>query len=271
MTTITLIGAGSVEFTRILLADLIEFPELAGSTITLHDINPERLDTAERISRYTIDATGAELQLRAEIDRRAALDGAEFVVNEIQVGGFEATLRDFEIPKKYGLRQTIGDTIGVGGVFRGLRAIPVLIGIAEDMVELCPSAMLLNYTNPMAMLPWAVWEETRLRNAIGLCHSVQNTHAQIAELVGGARTAARPRLPSCDARPERRGDPHDRRDSLDGRRADRRPRGSPPGRHPGRVEAASASRLTKRAVRRSSRARRFLGAPPDRRDAPPHR
>ena len=184
MTNITLIGAGSVEFTRILLADLAEFPELAGSTITLHDINPERLDTAERISRYTIDATGAELQLRAEIDRRAALDGAEFVVNEIQVGGFEATLRDFEIPKKYGLRQTIGDTIGVGGVFRGLRTIPVLIGIAEDMVELCPSAMLLNYTNPMAMLPWAVWEGTRLRNAIGLCHSVQNTHAQIAELVG---------------------------------------------------------------------------------------
>jgi alpha-galactosidase len=184
MTNITLIGAGSVEFTRILLADLAEFPELAGSTITLHDINPERLDTAERISRYTIDATGAELQLRAQIDRRAALDGAEFVINEIQVGGFEATLRDFEIPKKYGLRQTIGDTIGVGGVFRGLRTIPVLIGIAEDMVELCPSAMLLNYTNPMAMLPWAVWEETRLRNAIGLCHSVQNTHAQIAELVG---------------------------------------------------------------------------------------
>ena len=100
MTNITLIGAGSVEFTRILLADLAEFPELAGSTITLHDINPERLDTAERISRYTIDATGAKLQLRAEIDRRAALDGAEFVVNEIQVGGFEATLRDFEIPKK---------------------------------------------------------------------------------------------------------------------------------------------------------------------------
>jgi len=144
MTHITLIGAGSVEFTRILMADLIEFPELAGSTITLHDINPERLDTAERICRYTIEATGAELQVRAELDRRAALDGAAFVINEIQVGGFEATLRDFEIPKKYGLRQTIGDTIGVGGVFRGLRTIPVLLAIAEDMVELCPSAMLLN-------------------------------------------------------------------------------------------------------------------------------
>ena len=184
MTRITLIGAGSVEFTRILLADLVGFPELAGSTITLHDINPERLETAERISRYSIETTGAEFHVRAELDRRAALEGAAFVVNEIQVGGFEATLRDFEIPKKYGLRQTIGDTIGVGGVFRGLRTIPVLLAIAQDMIELCPSAMLLNYTNPMAMLPWAVWEATGLENAIGLCHSVQNTHDQLAALVG---------------------------------------------------------------------------------------
>src|SRR5436309_5793719 len=149
MTNITLIGAGSVEFTRILLADLVEFPELGGSRITLHDINPERLDTAERISRYTIETTGAELQLRAELDRRAALDGADFVVNEIQVGGIEATLRDFEIPARYGVRQTIGDTLGVGGVFRGLRTIPVLLGIADDMAELCPDGLLLNYTNPM--------------------------------------------------------------------------------------------------------------------------
>lgn len=184
MTHITLIGAGSVEFTRILMADLIGFPELAGSTVTLHDINPERLDTAERICRYTIETTGAELQVRAELDRRAALDGAAFVINEVQIGGFDATLRDFEIPKKYGLRQTIGDTIGVGGVFRGLRTIPVLLAVAEDMVELCPSAMLLNYTNPMAMLPWAIWEGTGLTNAIGLCHSVQNTHDQLAALVG---------------------------------------------------------------------------------------
>jgi alpha-galactosidase len=181
---ITLIGAGSVEFTRILLADLVDFPELAGSTITLHDINPERLDTAERISRYTIETTGANLNLRTELDRRTALDGAAFVINEIQVGGIEATLRDFEIPKKYGLRQTIGDTIGVGGVFRGLRTIPVLVDIAVDIAELCPDAYLLNYTNPMAMLPWAVWEAVGLPNAIGLCHSVQNTHDQLAALVG---------------------------------------------------------------------------------------
>ncbi|MFZ0040065.1 MAG: alpha-glucosidase/alpha-galactosidase, partial [Solirubrobacteraceae bacterium] len=101
MTNITLIGAGSVEFTRILLADLIEFPELAGSTITLHDIDSERLATAEQIAKYTNQATGSQLQIRAHIDRRAALEGADYVVNEIQVGGFDATLRDFEIPKKY--------------------------------------------------------------------------------------------------------------------------------------------------------------------------
>jgi alpha-galactosidase len=180
---ITLIGAGSVEFTRILLADLVEFPELRGVKIALHDINPERLQTAERIARYTVEATGADLRIRTELDRRAALDGADFVINEIQVGGLDATLRDFEIPKSYGVRQTIGDTIGVGGVFRGLRTIPVLVEIASDVAEVCPDAYLLNYTNPMAMLPWAVWEAVGLPNAIGLCHSVQNTHEQLAALV----------------------------------------------------------------------------------------
>jgi alpha-galactosidase len=184
MTNITLIGAGSVEFTQILLADLSEFAELAGSTIALHDIDQERLDTAERIARYVNEATGAGFQIRAELDRRAALGGADFVVNEIQVGGFDATLRDFEIPKRYGLRQTIGDTIGVGGVFRGLRTIPVLLAIADDMLDVCPDAMLLNYANPMAMLPWAVWEGSDLPSAIGLCHSVQNTHEQLAGVVG---------------------------------------------------------------------------------------
>jgi alpha-galactosidase len=184
MTNIVLIGAGSVEFTQILLSDLVEFPELADSTITLHDIDAERLDTAERIAHLINNAAGTELRIRATLDRRSALDGADFVVNEIQVGGLDATLRDFEIPKAHGLRQTIADTIGVGGIFRGLRTIPVLVAIAQEMTELCPDAMLLNYANPMAMLPWAVWEGTGLKRAIGLCHSVQNTHEQLAALVG---------------------------------------------------------------------------------------
>jgi alpha-galactosidase len=184
MTNIVLIGAGSVEFTQILLSDLVEFPELVDSTITLHDIDAERLDTAERMAHLINDTAGADLRIHATLDRRAALDGADFVVNEIQVGGLEATLRDFEIPKAHGLRQTIADTIGVGGIFRGLRTIPVLVAIAQEMTELCPDAMLLNYANPMAMLPWAVWEGTGLERAIGLCHSVQNTHEQLAALVG---------------------------------------------------------------------------------------
>ncbi|MGI8571786.1 MAG: alpha-glucosidase/alpha-galactosidase [Solirubrobacteraceae bacterium] len=184
MTQITLIGAGSVEFTRILLADLAEFPELRDCSIVLHDIDEERLATAEQIARYVSEATGVSFAISAHLDRRASLDGADFVVNEIQVGGLQATLHDFEIPKKYGLRQTIGDTIGIGGIFRGLRTIPVVLAIADDMAELCPDAMLMNYANPMAMLPWSVWEGSRFQNVVGLCHSVQNTHEQLAQKVG---------------------------------------------------------------------------------------
>jgi len=184
MTRIALIGAGSVEFTRILLADLSDFPELADATVVLHDIDRDRLETAERIALATNAATGAAFRVESHLDRRAALEGADFVVNEIQVGGLEATLRDFEIPKSFGLRQTIGDTLGVGGIFRALRTIPVLLEIASDIVEVCPDATLLNYTNPMAMLMWAVSEGSPLRRAVGLCHSVQNTHELLAETVG---------------------------------------------------------------------------------------
>jgi alpha-galactosidase len=184
MTRIVLIGAGSVEFTRILLADLSEFPELAEASIVLHDIDRERLETAERIAAATNAATGAGFRVESHLDRRAALEGADFAVNEIQVGGLEATLRDFEIPKRFGLRQTIGDTLGVGGIFRALRTIPVLLEIAADLAEVAPDAWLLNYTNPMAMLMWALFEGSRLDRAVGLCHSVQNTHELLAEIVG---------------------------------------------------------------------------------------
>jgi alpha-galactosidase len=184
MIKITLIGAGSVEFTRIIVADLVAFPELRQVTIALHDIDGERLTTAEELVRHIVRASGADLTVEPHLDRRAALDAASFVVNEIQVGGYEATLRDFRIPAKYGLRQTIGDTIGVGGVFRGLRTIPVIVAIANDMADVCPDALLLNYANPMAMLTWAVWEGSRFSNVVGLCHSVQNTHDELAEIVG---------------------------------------------------------------------------------------
>jgi Alpha-galactosidases/6-phospho-beta-glucosidases, family 4 of glycosyl hydrolases len=122
--------------------------------------------------------------VEASAERRPAVEGADYVINEIQVGGYRHTLMDFEIPKKYGVRQTIGDTIGIGGIFRGLRTIPVAVGIGNDLHELAPDALLLNYTNPMAMVPWAVYEGTPFANVVGVCHSVRDTHAFLAAAVG---------------------------------------------------------------------------------------
>jgi len=184
MTRIAFIGAGSVEFTRNLLGDIYSFPELADAEIVLHDIDEERLATAEAMARWTSDALGGGGRISTTTDRRRALDGADFAVNVIQVGGHAATLLDFEIPRKYGLRQTIADTSGVGAVFRALRTIPVMLGIADDMVELCPGAWMLNYTNPMAMNCWAWYKGSPHQNIVGLCHSIQNTSRQVAEYVG---------------------------------------------------------------------------------------
>ena len=184
MTRIVFIGAGSVEFTRNLLGDILTFPELAGATIVLHDINPERLETAEAMARWTNAAVGAHATIESRLDRRAALDGADFAINTIEVGGIDATRVDFDIPERYGLRQTIGDTLGVGAVFRALRTIPVLLSIGRDMAELCPAAWLLNYTNPMAMNCWAYYAGSPHKRIVGLCHSIQNTSRQLAEYVG---------------------------------------------------------------------------------------
>ena len=189
MSRIAFIGAGSVEFTKNLLGDILSFPELQDAEIALHDIDPERLAVGEAMARYTAGVLGAAPRIEAHLDRRRALDGADHVINMIQVGGHAATLLDFEIPAAHGLRQTIGDTLGIGGIFRALRTIPVMHGIANDMVELCPDAWLLNYTNPMAMLCWATYAGTPLQRIVGLCHSVQNTTAP----AGGARRTCRSR------------------------------------------------------------------------------
>jgi alpha-galactosidase len=186
MAKVTFIGAGSVEFSRNILADLCTLPGLPEMTVTLHDINPERLETAEAMARYTKEKTNARVNIEATADRRIALEGADYAINEIAVGGYDATLADFQIPAKYGVRQTIADTIGIGGIFRGLRTIPVMCAIGNDMAELCPDAWLLTYSNPMAMLPWAVYEGTSFKNVVGLCHSVRDTHAFLAETVGAA-------------------------------------------------------------------------------------
>ncbi|CAA0126056.1 Alpha-galactosidase [Mycolicibacterium vanbaalenii] len=181
--TIVIIGAGSVEFTRELLGDILSFPELGAVRVVLHDIDAERLETAEAITRATARAAGAHPEVLATTDRRRALDGADYVINVIQVGMHDATVRDFEIPAKYGLNQTIGDTIGIGGIFRGLRTFPVLAGIAADMAQVCPDAWLLNYTNPMAMNVSYLHHVAPRLKVLGLCHSVYWTMVGLCELI----------------------------------------------------------------------------------------
>ncbi|MET9246120.1 alpha-glucosidase/alpha-galactosidase [Nonomuraea sp. NPDC003709] len=183
MARIVFIGAGSVEFTKNVLSDLLTFPELGESTLVLHDIDAERLATAEAMANWMVAELGLGAKVEAHLDRRAAVDGADYVINEIAVGGHAATRVDFEIPRSYGLRQTIADTLGVGGVFRALRTIPVMVALGTDLAELAPHALLLNYTNPMAMIPRAVYEGTAFRNVVGLCHSVRDTQARLASLV----------------------------------------------------------------------------------------
>lgn len=182
--SIVIIGAGSVEFTRELLGDIFSFPELGSVRVVLHDIDAERLETAEAIARATAAQTGATPEVVASLDRRRALDGANYVINVIQVGMHDATVRDFQIPEKYGLHQTIGDTIGIGGVFRGLRTFGVLDGIARDMLEVCPDAWLLNYTNPMAMNVTYLHRVAPQLKVLGLCHSVYWTMVGLCEIVG---------------------------------------------------------------------------------------
>jgi alpha-galactosidase len=180
---ITFVGAGSVVFTQGLLADLFAFPELGDVHIALHDIDQERLSTAEAAAQYIAKELGASPRLTAHLDRREALAGADFVVNMVQVGMAEATRIDFDVPASFGVRQTIADTLGVGGIFRALRTFPLLRGLGADIASVCPDAWLLNYTNPMAMNVQYLTEATGLTRVVGLCHSVYWTMRGLAELV----------------------------------------------------------------------------------------
>ncbi|MFD1538610.1 alpha-glucosidase/alpha-galactosidase [Nonomuraea guangzhouensis] len=180
---IAFIGAGSVVFTQGLLADLFAFAELKDARIALHDIDAERLSTAEAAARHIAAERGARPRITAHADRREALTGADFVINIVQIGMGEATRTDFEIPARYGLRQTIGDTLGVGGIFRALRTFPLLKALGEDIAAVCPDAWLLNYTNPMAMNVQYLAEATGLTRVVGLCHSVYWTMRDLSDLV----------------------------------------------------------------------------------------
>ncbi len=180
---ITMIGAGSVVFTFNLLRDIFSFPELTESEIALMDIDPERLRIAEIMAHKVAEKLGAHSTIRAYQDRKAALEGADYAINMIQVGGYPSTLIDFEVPKRYGLQQTIADTLGIGGIFRALRTIPVMLDMCHDMEQVCPNVTFLNYVNPMAMNTWAVSQATSIKT-VGLCHSVQGTAAQLARYMG---------------------------------------------------------------------------------------
>lgn len=182
---VTLIGAGSVVFARTLIGDLLSLPELAdGTTVALMDVDEERLRVSELAARKIADTLRVNTRIEATPDRRTALDGSDYVMTMFQVGGYRpATVTDFEVPKRFGLRQTIGDTVGIGGIMRGLRTIPVLLDVCSDMEELCPDALLLQYVNPMAINCWALARASPIRT-IGLCHSVQGTARDLADDLG---------------------------------------------------------------------------------------
>jgi alpha-galactosidase len=184
MPKITFIGAGSTVFAKNLMGDILSYPELQDVTLSLHDIDEERLRTSEIVAHQVAKVTGARPTIEATTERRRALDGADYAIAMIQVGGYKpGTVTDFEIPKKYGLRQTIADTLGIGGIMRGLRTIPVLLDMCRDMEELCPDVTFLQYVNPMAMNCWAISRATSIKT-VGLCHSVQGTAMQLARDIG---------------------------------------------------------------------------------------
>jgi alpha-galactosidase/6-phospho-beta-glucosidase family protein len=162
MPKITFVGAGSTVFAKNLLGDILAYPELGHSTIALHDIDSERLNTTQIVAQRLAKGRGAHPRIETHLDRCAALEGADYVISMFQIGGFRpSTVIDFDVPKKYGLRQTIGDTLGIGGIMRGLRTIPVFLDLAADMERVCPDAWLLNYVNPMAINTWAIQKATK--------------------------------------------------------------------------------------------------------------
>ncbi|MGB1285931.1 MAG: alpha-glucosidase/alpha-galactosidase [Aggregatilineales bacterium] len=184
MARIVFIGAGSTVFAKNLMGDILSFDEMSDTTIVLMDIDAKRLAESEQVAHYINETLGTNATVETTTDRREALKSADYVICMIQVGGYEpATVIDFEIPRKYGLRQTIGDTLGIGGIMRALRTIPVLLDITRDMEELCPDALFLNYVNPMAMNQWALSRGTSIKT-VGLCHSVPHTAHELATDIG---------------------------------------------------------------------------------------
>jgi alpha-galactosidase len=183
MTKITFIGAGSTMFARNLLCDIFSFSELRDITVMLEDLDEQRLEMTYKLASRLVEQEGYPAKIERTTNQKEALKNSDFVIVMFQIGGLEAYDIDKKIPLKYGIDQTVGDTLGPGGTFRGIRSIPVLIDICRDMEEVCPNAILLNYANPMAALMWAVNRATTIQS-VGLCHSVQATTRQLAGYIG---------------------------------------------------------------------------------------
>jgi alpha-galactosidase len=178
---IAFIGAGSTVFMKNIIGDVLHRPALQGATVALMDPNPERLAESAIVAGKLSATLGASAKIETHADQKKALQGADFVVVAFQIGGYEpSTVIDFEVPKKYGLRHTIADTLGVGGIMRGLRTVPHLWNLCEDMMQICPDAILMQYVNPMAINTWAISAKYPKIRQVGLCHSVQGTAEELA-------------------------------------------------------------------------------------------
>lgn len=177
---ITLIGAGSAVFAAELIRDILTIPEVDGGTFALVDVDPTRLELTRKLAGLLIEQTQKHWKITTSLDRRELLPGSDYVINSIEVGGPQNIQREYDIPLKYGVDQCIGDTIGPGGLFKALRTLPTWIEILKDIEELCPDALVMNYTNPMSLTVLAATRTTSLK-VIGLCHSIQNTSHQIAQ------------------------------------------------------------------------------------------
>ena len=185
MTKLTIIGAGSAVFTKNIVTDLLSLDSFKKMEIALQDIDTMRLKASHELLNAISEKLNACPKITSHTDRRVSLVGSDFVQTTIQVGGYKpSTIIDFEIPKEYGLKQTIADTLGIGGIMRGLRTIPVLLDIAKDVMEICPKAIWLQYVNPMCANMIAINNSFQEIKTLGLCHSVQGTAEMLAEDLG---------------------------------------------------------------------------------------
>ncbi|WCE28833.1 alpha-glucosidase/alpha-galactosidase [Vibrio sp. SCSIO 43137] len=179
---IAFIGAGSTGFMKNIIGDILQRDALSGAEVALMDIDPVRLDESKVVANRMVDKLGVEAKISTHQIQREALEGADFVIVAFQIGGYDpCTIIDFEIPKEFGIRQTIADTLGIGGIMRGLRTVPHLWSVCEDMLEVCPDALMIQYVNPMAINTWAIAKKYPTIKQVGLCHSVQHTAELLAK------------------------------------------------------------------------------------------